>query len=55
MHLIKRPGQHEHEYKYFFIDVRGHPRIYLEDADAAARAKAAAGRKEFRLFGVKWN
>ncbi|KAL1841996.1 hypothetical protein VTJ49DRAFT_6239 [Mycothermus thermophilus] len=54
IHMIRRPGEREHHYKYFFVDVTGHQRIYLENADAAVQAKAA-GRKEFRLFGVKWN
>ncbi len=49
--MIKRPGQHEHEYKYFFIDIKGHQRIYLENADAA---RPKEGEKGFKLFGVKW-
>ena len=53
MHLVKRAGQTEHEYKYFFVDVRGHPRIYLENADAS-RAKEGES-KGFRMFGVKWS
>ncbi|KAL2131261.1 hypothetical protein VTI74DRAFT_5316 [Chaetomium olivicolor] len=52
MHLIKRAGHGEYEYKYFFVDVRGHQRIYLENADAS-RAKEGES-KGFRLFGVKW-
>jgi len=53
MHLVKRPGQGEHEYKYFFVDIRGHQRIYLENADAA-RAKEGE-HKGFKMFGVKWS
>ena len=52
IHLIKRPDQHEHEYKYFFIDIKGHQRIYLENADTA-RPKDGE-QKGFKLFGVKW-
>ncbi|AEO70799.1 uncharacterized protein THITE_2122581 [Thermothielavioides terrestris NRRL 8126] len=52
IHLIKRPGQHEYEYDYFFVDV-GQQRIYLENA-AASRVKQGE-KKEFRLFGVKWS
>jgi import inner membrane translocase subunit TIM21 len=52
MHLVKRGGHGEYEYKYFFIDVKGHQRIYLENADAT-RAKEAE-TKGFKLFGVKW-
>jgi import inner membrane translocase subunit TIM21 len=53
MHLVKRAGQSEHEYKYFFVDVKGHQRIYLENADAA-RAKEGQSKGGFKLFGVKW-
>ncbi|KAJ4294845.1 mitochondrial import inner membrane translocase subunit tim21 [Collariella sp. IMI 366227] len=52
MHLIKRAGSSDYEYKYFFIDVRGHQRIYLENADAS-RSKEGES-KPFKLFGVKW-
>ncbi|KAK0701802.1 TIM21-domain-containing protein [Lasiosphaeria miniovina] len=57
MHLIKRAGGSEFEYEYFFLDVEGQHRIYLENASAAAKAKAGAEglNKPFRLFGVKWN
>lgn len=52
MHLVKRAGQSEYDYKYFFLDVRGHQRIYLENVDTA-RAKDG-DNKGFRMFGVKW-
>lgn len=52
MHLIKRAGKSEHEFRYFFIDVPGHQRVYLENADATPSDK---GEKQgFKLFGVKW-
>ncbi|KAI0404326.1 import inner membrane translocase subunit tim-21, mitochondrial [Xylaria palmicola] len=52
MHLIKRAGHNTFEYKYLFVDVKGHQRIYLENADA----KAPGGdSKKFKLFGVNWN
>lgn len=53
MHLIKRAGQADFGYKYFFVDVPGHPRVYLENADASAAAKGGE-QKGFKLFGVKW-
>ncbi|KAK4240911.1 TIM21-domain-containing protein [Achaetomium macrosporum] len=53
MHLIKRAGQHEYEYKYFFVDVKGQQRIYLENADASREKEGE--RKGFKLFGVKWS
>ncbi|KAI0863658.1 import inner membrane translocase subunit tim-21 [Xylaria cubensis] len=52
VHLVKRAGHSEFEYKYLFVDVKGHPRIYLENADA----KVTGGdSSKFRLFGVNWN
>jgi import inner membrane translocase subunit TIM21 len=35
------------------VDVKGHQRIYLENADAA-RAKEGQSKGGFKLFGVKW-
>ncbi|KAL2158897.1 hypothetical protein VTH06DRAFT_2927 [Thermothelomyces fergusii] len=52
IHLVKHPGKGEYEYKYFFLDVQGHQRIYLENADAVREKDG--GSKGFRLFGVKW-
>ncbi|KXJ95631.1 import inner membrane translocase subunit tim-21 [Microdochium bolleyi] len=51
VHLTRRPNHHEFEYKYFFVDVKGHQRIYLENADA----KSSSGDKKFKLFGVSWS
>ncbi|KAH8884729.1 TIM21-domain-containing protein [Thozetella sp. PMI_491] len=53
MHLVKNPGQSEFEYKYLAVDVSGHQRIYLENADASA-AKGGQSKSEFKLFGVSW-
>ncbi|KAK1752107.1 mitochondrial import inner membrane translocase subunit tim21 [Echria macrotheca] len=53
MHLIRRNGREDFEYKYFFVDVRGHPRIYLENADASLAAKKG-DQKGFKMFGIKW-
>ncbi|KAH7035493.1 import inner membrane translocase subunit tim-21 [Microdochium trichocladiopsis] len=50
VHLIKRVGSDEFKYKYFFVDVKGHSRIYLENADA----KTDSGDGKFKLFGVNW-
>jgi import inner membrane translocase subunit TIM21 len=52
IHLIRRNGREEFEYQYFFLDVKGHPRIYLENADAVS--KTGEKGKGFKLFGVKW-
>ncbi|OTA81137.1 hypothetical protein M434DRAFT_213777 [Hypoxylon sp. CO27-5] len=51
-HLIKPAGHDEFEYKYLCVDVRGHQRIYLENADV----KPSSGEnKKYKLFGVSWN
>ncbi|KAI1298907.1 import inner membrane translocase subunit tim-21, mitochondrial [Xylaria venustula] len=51
VHLVKRANHSEFEYKYLFVDVRGHQRIYLENADT----KSSADSKKFKLFGINWN
>ncbi|ROW05739.1 hypothetical protein VMCG_05323 [Cytospora schulzeri] len=51
IHLIKPPGQSEHHYKYFYLDVKGHSRIYLED-DSGKQGSGGIGAK---LFGIKWS
>ncbi|KAF8248354.1 mitochondrial import inner membrane translocase, subunit Tim21, partial [Wilcoxina mikolae CBS 423.85] len=51
LHLIKRPGQREYEYKYLFLDVAGTTRVYLENADDTQQY----GENSKRGFlGVKW-
>jgi len=30
LHLLKRPGQGEYDYKYLYLHVKGQPRVYLE-------------------------
>ncbi|KEY71403.1 hypothetical protein S7711_05666 [Stachybotrys chartarum IBT 7711] len=51
LHMVKHRGQHEYEYMYLFLDVKGHERIYLENAETSA---SGSGRKQLSLFGVKW-
>ncbi|KAI1434545.1 import inner membrane translocase subunit tim-21, mitochondrial [Xylaria sp. CBS 124048] len=52
VHLVKRAGHHEFEYRYLFLDVKGHNRIYLENADA----KTPSGSpKKLKLFGINLN
>lgn len=53
MHLMKPVGSHEYAYKYFFLDVAGHPRIYLENADVTT--KKGDEKQGLKMFGVKWN
>jgi mitochondrial import inner membrane translocase subunit TIM21 len=52
LHLVKHAGQHEFVYKYLALDVKGHQRIYLENADAKT---LGSDQKKFKLFGVSWN
>lgn len=49
LHLLRRPGQSEFAYQYFYVDVPGHDRIYLEKS-----VNSVAGEKKRTLFGIKW-
>lgn len=49
--MIKHRNSDDFEYKYLFLDVKGHDRIYLEKADESLMAK---GKKQLSFFGVKW-
>ncbi|KAI0117080.1 mitochondrial import inner membrane translocase subunit TIM21 [Daldinia grandis] len=51
VHLIKYANRDNFEYKYFYIDIGGHSRIYLENADSKP---AGEGTRNFKLFGVNW-
>ncbi|KKY30211.1 putative import inner membrane translocase subunit tim-21 [Diaporthe ampelina] len=53
IHLIRYAGRSEHEYKYFYVDIKGQQRIYLENADAISNEDG--GRKGTKLFGIKWS
>jgi import inner membrane translocase subunit TIM21 len=50
LHMVKRPGQSEWDYQLLAVDVPGHQRIFLEDADAGK----LADRKDGKMFGLKW-
>ncbi|TPX11959.1 uncharacterized protein E0L32_007262 [Thyridium curvatum] len=51
IHMIKRANGSDYEYKYFYVDVKGHQRIYLENAETSS--KSVDGKT--RLFGIRWN
>jgi import inner membrane translocase subunit TIM21 len=51
LHMAKRRDQSDYEYRYLFLDVKGHDRVYLENAESAASGSA---KKALSLFGVKW-
>ncbi|KAK0704219.1 TIM21-domain-containing protein [Apiosordaria backusii] len=57
VHLFKPVGGREYEYKYFYVDVRGHSqRIYLENAEATAAlaAKERSKTEGFKFLGIRW-
>lgn len=51
IHMIKPPADNEFIYKYLALDVPGHQRIYLENADATADSPA---KSKTKIFGVNW-
>jgi mitochondrial import inner membrane translocase subunit TIM21 len=51
MHMMKKPSDSEFVYKYLALDVRGHQRIYLENADATPDSPA---KNKTKFFGVSW-
>lgn len=53
MHLVKPADKGDFEYKYLFLEVKGHNRVYLENADAKRDGKD--GKTGFRMFGFKWS
>lgn len=55
LHLVKRAGGSEYEYKYFFLETRNRQRIYLENADAAARAEGKRKSEGLKMFGIRWS
>ncbi|KAJ9136475.1 hypothetical protein NKR23_g9875 [Pleurostoma richardsiae] len=52
IHLTKPAGHHEYEYRYFFVDVRGQQRIYLENAEGATQHGST--KRNTKLFGINW-
>jgi import inner membrane translocase subunit TIM21 len=50
LHMVKRPGQSEWDYLLLAVDVPGHQRIYLENADGVLQSGKGSGK----MFGLKW-
>ncbi|PHH65276.1 hypothetical protein CDD81_2688 [Ophiocordyceps australis] len=50
LHMVRSRGKSDYEYKYLFVDIKGHERIYLERADS----KVTSNKEPLTLFGVKW-
>lgn len=51
VHMSRLPGQSDFEYRMLGLDVPGHQRYYLENADG----KLLDQRKQGKMFGVRWN
>lgn len=51
--MVKPVDKDDFEYKYLFLEVKGHNRVYLENADAKRVGKD--GKTGFRMFGLKWS
>jgi import inner membrane translocase subunit TIM21 len=51
LHMVRHRGSGDLEYKYLFIDIKGHERIYLEKSDDSS----GKGKKALNFFGVKWS
>ncbi|KAF2734564.1 import inner membrane translocase subunit tim-21, mitochondrial [Polyplosphaeria fusca] len=49
VHMAKRPSQSEYEYVMLAVDVKGHQRVYLENADDRKNSKVAP-----KIFGARW-
>jgi mitochondrial import inner membrane translocase subunit TIM21 len=49
LHMTKGKDDKDLEYKYLNLKVKGHPTIYLENADEKKPQKAVA-----KMFGVQW-
>lgn len=56
VHMTRHPrqGDGDFEYKYLFIDIKNHHRIYLKNADEEKKAADAAAGKKFRFLGINW-
>ncbi|KAK8207475.1 mitochondrial import inner membrane translocase subunit TIM21 [Phyllosticta capitalensis] len=51
LHMVQKPGESEFEYQTLTLDVPGHRRIYLENAEPLSQSLK---RKTGKLFGIKW-
>lgn len=49
LHMTKGKGDEDLQYKYLSLNVKGHPTVYLENADEKSPKKAVA-----KMFGVQW-
>ncbi|KAH0544269.1 hypothetical protein FGG08_001532 [Glutinoglossum americanum] len=55
LHMTKSPSQSEFDYKYLFLDVKGYPRLFLENTDVqtdSSDKQGKGGKKKF--LGIQW-
>ncbi|KAL8767407.1 MAG: hypothetical protein Q9209_006097 [Squamulea sp. 1 TL-2023] len=50
MHTFKGPGHSDWQYKYLALDVKGQPRIYLENSDSPPEKQ----NSRFNFLGMQW-
>ncbi|KAL9627861.1 MAG: hypothetical protein Q9204_006283 [Flavoplaca sp. TL-2023a] len=50
LHTFKGPGASDWQYKYLALDVKGQPRIYLENIDATPGKQHSS----FNFLGMQW-
>ncbi|KAI4171082.1 MAG: hypothetical protein LQ343_004494 [Gyalolechia ehrenbergii] len=50
LHTVKGPGESEWKYKYLTLDVKGQPRIYLENTDFTPGKQHSS----FNFLGMQW-
>ncbi|KAG7131706.1 Mitochondrial import inner membrane translocase subunit TIM21 like protein [Verticillium longisporum] len=51
IHMIRPAGQSSYDYKYLYLDVRGHQRIYLENADTDPNNP---NKSKVKFLGINW-
>jgi mitochondrial import inner membrane translocase subunit TIM21 len=49
--MVRPRGSGDLEYRYLFIDIKDHERIYLEKSDESS----SKGKKAWNFLGVKWS
>ncbi|OLN97535.1 Mitochondrial import inner membrane translocase subunit TIM21 [Colletotrichum chlorophyti] len=50
VHMVKTPFSGDFQYKYLYVDVRGHQRIYLENSDTSSSGSG----KSVKFLGINW-
>ena len=50
LHMTRRPGE-EFTYRYLTLDIKGHDRVWIENAEKKADSHA----REKKIFGIRWS